>query len=139
MAGALGSLTGLCIAAAGAFQNEAASGVRMGSVVVGGSFQQSGKGLRYGAAGAQKFIQEDGAIRTIALEDAGIEASLAAEGGVEAGRVDAKGAGEVGDADRVVAAGVEEVLGRRHGLFRVKAAGAAAGTGRICSHSYKIP
>ena len=63
-----------------------------------------------------------GAILRIAIEDALVQRRLAAEGGVEAGRVDAQGLGQVGDAHGVVAFGVEEPLGGRHGLVCIETA-----------------
>jgi hypothetical protein len=68
-----------------------------------------------------------------------IEAGLVAEGGVEAGRVDAEGVGDVRDTDGVVAAGVEEALGGGDRLIRIEAAGTSAGSGAICRQRYKTP
>ena len=46
----------------------------------------------------------------ITIEDAAVEARLATKGGIEAGRIYPDRLGEIGNADRIVAAGVKKAL-----------------------------
>ncbi|OTP76494.1 hypothetical protein [Caballeronia sordidicola] len=74
----------------------------------------------------------------IALEDASVEIGLGAKGCVETRRVYTDGISNIGDAYSVVAAGVKEPLSGGDRLVEIEAAWAAARTGYICSHDYKI-
>ena len=110
---------------------------------MGGGDEVADPGFRGGAKGAgglarfrivaARALDDEatggGGIGGVAVEDAGVEAGLVAKGGVEAGWVDAEGFGDLRDADGVVAAGVEEVLGGGDGLVGVEAAWPATGAG----------
>ena len=124
-----GSPARLGVVATNAFQNKAAWCLLIGGIKARGFLQNCGKTFGHRAVLAQQGGQRNGVIAVIARQNARVEAGLAAKGGVEAGRVDAQGFGDLRDADGVVAAGVEEVLGGGDGLVGVEAAWPATGAG----------
>ncbi len=98
------------IAAAGAFQHEAAARGGIDDALRGRLLRQ-GSGLSDGPVGAQDIVEGIGPGLDPMIQNAGVQAGLVAKGGVEARRVDPQRLGDVGDADGVVSARVEEMLG----------------------------
>lgn len=85
-----GGLARLRVVAARAFQHQTAGGGRVCGVAAGGLLQHVGQGVGQRAGGVQELWQRDGPGLRVAVEDARVQAGLAAEGGVETGRVDAQ-------------------------------------------------
>jgi hypothetical protein len=73
------------------------------------------------------------------IENAGVEAGLVAEGGVEARRVDPQRFRDVRDADRIVASSMKEAAGSRNRLVGLETPRPTARAGCFCSHVYKKP
>ncbi len=115
------------IIAAGPFQYETAGGVGICGVMAGGFLQHCSKSLCDRTIRTQKFWERYGTGSSVTVENACVEPRLAAEGGVEAGRVDAKRVSDVRDADGVVTARMEQTLSCGDRLRGVKATWPAAG------------
>ena len=77
-----GGLPRLGVIAAGAFDYEAARGGRVGGVAAGGVFQHLGEGFGNRAPGAQDLGQRNALGGRVATKGSGVEARLAAEGGL---------------------------------------------------------
>ena len=134
-----GGMACFLVVAAGALDDEAAGGRRIGRIAAGGIFQHGGNAFGHRAAGLQDIGERNCIGHRIAVEDPPVEAHLAAEGGVEARRVDPQRGSDLGHADGIVAACMEEMLGRADGRFRIEAAGAATGARIFCSIHYIKP
>lgn len=129
----------LLVVATDAFQHEAANGDRIGRIAASGFLEHRCKGFAHRPVRKQEIFKGNCVGAGIAVENAGVEPGLVAECGIETGRVDADGVGDVSNADSIVAASVEEALGRSNRLVRIETTWPATNTAMFCSHCYKIP
>jgi len=134
-----GGLAGLRVIAVNPLEHEAARGGGVGRVATGSILQQCQEGFGDGAVGLQEIIQGNGIGLGVSAEHAGIEASLAAEGGIEAWGVDAECFSYVSDTHGIVAARPKKPLGGGNRLIEIELPRAPPGAWIICSHNYKIP
>ncbi len=133
----MGRLSRLRIVAAGSLQNEATGSRGIGRVAARGVFQHGSERRGHGPVRAQKLGKRDSAGVYVPVEGTLIEAAFVSEGRVEARRVDAQHLGDVGNADPLVAARVEEALGAGNRLLGIESTRAAAATRLFCSEQYK--
>src|SRR5699024_3337654 len=110
----------------------------IGDITTGSLLQQRQKAVGNGAIGPQQVRERNRALLGVAFEDAGVEPELAAEGGVEARRIDAQRIGDLGHADGLVAAGMKQTLGDGDRLVRIEAPWPTAPTRIFCNGHYRI-
>jgi hypothetical protein len=118
---------------------EAARGRGIGCVAAGGFLQHGSEGFGHGPVRLQYVVQGNGPGAGPVIENAAVKTGLVAERCVEARRVDAERLGNVGDADRIVAARMEKMLGSGERLLRIEAPGPTSPFRIICSTHYKNP
>lgn len=124
-----GRLACLAVGAAHTLDNEAPRRVRIGGIAPRRRFQHRDEAFRDRAIGVQQIEQRDRAGTGIAIENAAVELGLAAEGGIEAGRVYPDRLSQVRDADGIIATRMEQPLGGRDRFVRVEQARSAACAG----------
>ena len=120
-------------------QHQAAGGGRIGYIAASRLLQHGDERRRHRLVVLQQRLYGDGPGLAVALQDAGIQAELAAESGIKAWGVDAESLGQIGHAHRVVASRVKEALSRFNSLFRIELTGAPRGTPLFCSGHYINP
>src|SRR5690606_7674323 len=126
------------IAASNSFKDQAARSAGIGHVAAGGIFQDRDQRFSRRSIGAQQLRKRDGAGLRVAFKDAFVEAGFTSKGGVEARRIDADRLSDIGDAHRVVASRMEQLLGDVDSFIRIETPRSSTRT-FICSYHYETP
>jgi len=132
-------LARLGIVAMGALQHQAPGGGWIGNVASCRLVQNVYQTVSHRTIATQQRRKGDRAGVVITLKDAGIEPEFTAKGRIETGRIDTERFCQVRNTDRVIPAGMKEILCSFNGLLRIKPTRPPWGTAIFCSDHYITP